>query len=225
MQSKEEKEKLNSSKQEQNENIIDLEKELCNQLRKLNLMDVQFANEILRKKLIFKNQEEWDAFTELVISFIKRTQNFNLQDNLIRIIGDSYCTKAIDFLIDLFKECNDNSIRWVIGNSLSLIKIPTEKLEAISKLISNKEYGKGRQMLLYVLAKNKKFDSIDIIYKAIEDPDLIAHAIHALGRIGTDSKNIDKIRPYLKHERTLVRTTAKTAIERINKRIAKKKKL
>ena len=200
---------------------MNLEEEFCNELRKLNLMNVYSLTEAVRKKLIFKSQKDWDKFTELAIQYIEKAENKFDKEFLVRLIGDKYCTKAIDYLIELFKKTEDDSLRWVIGNSLSLIKIPSEKISSISELIINKKYGRGRQMLLDIYARNKKYADFDAIYRVLDDPDVSLHAISALGQLGKDQNDIEKIKPLLKHENKYIRKRAEKAIGYITKRMAK----
>jgi len=127
-------------------------------------------------------------------------------------------------LIKEFKGAQEGEtlLRWAIGNALSVVAGEGD-FDAIAELIQDRRYGTARQMLADALVGTRDPRSVNILIGLLKDPDVVGHAIIALGKLRA-TKARPRIEPFLDHPMPWIRHEAKRAIEKINRPARRKKR-
>ncbi len=106
-------------------------------------------------------------------------------------------------------------LAWGIANALA--DTATESTyEGIVEILRDQIYGRSREMLPYALAriKQRREQTIAVLIDILEDEDVTAHAIDALGRMKA-TEALPYIRNYLNSEKYLIKKEAKKAVNKL----------
>jgi len=88
---------------------------------------------------------------------------------------------ATPVLIKRFRDtAYDTAHRWVIGNALGVVA-DSSFYDEIMPIVTEPGYGIARQMIVEGLAKWKDPRTVPVLIDLLSDPDVAAHAAHALG--------------------------------------------
>ena len=104
--------------------------------------------------------------------------------------------------------------RWAIGNTMAVVITP-DCVDDILLIVKDRKNGIARQMFVLALAKVPSPEVEQALIDLLDDDDVVAHAISALGKMKSRS-SAEKIRQLLSHPRSLIRKEAKLALERIS---------
>ncbi|CAD0002418.1 HEAT repeat domain-containing protein [Flavobacterium salmonis] len=102
-------------------------------------------------------------------------------------------------------------LRWAIGNAIYMT-ITSSDTENVLQIVENKENGMSRQMFVLALSKVKSEEVENVLIKLLDDDEVAAHAIEALGKMKSQ-KSKEKIFRLLDHPKDLIRKEAKKAIK------------
>lgn len=83
-------------------------------------------------------------------------------------------------LLQAFEQEQDESVRWVIGNTLAIVATDAEK-DAVRKHLNNPSLGEARNMLTYAVARLWGAEAIADFIGLLDDRSVAAQAIIALG--------------------------------------------
>lgn len=122
-------------------------------------------------------------------------------------------------LIRMFEKEDDDDLRWVIGNTLSVVATE-EQVEELRRLLSDSAFGQSRSMLIHALARLCGRNAAPEIIGKLDDSDCSNEAIIALGELRVPEA-IRAIEPFLDHSDSYVRDISKRALKKISN--AKKK--
>lgn len=164
------------------------------------------------------------GYPELIPILLKYLRCKDMDDNLKEMIVRSLIVKeakgiANNPLIDEYLELGNDKmlLKWAIGSAFMVI-IQENDLARLEGIIKDKSNGISRQMFVSALYKVKNRRSEAILLDAVEDPDISAHAIDALGRIG-NVENIEVISRFTNSSNKLVKKEALKAIAKLNKKL------
>ena len=123
----------------------------------------------------------------------------------------------------LFAEFNkadsEKTVKWAIGNALAVVSTENDlpRLLAIAKA---KQNGTSRQMVVLGLKRYNVPEVRKLLVDLLNDDDVVAHAISALGNLRA-AEATPALTGLLTHRRSLVRRSAKAALEKIEKSVRK----
>ncbi|WHT38271.1 HEAT repeat domain-containing protein [Myroides sp. mNGS23_01] len=80
-------------------------------------------------------------------------------------------------------------LRWAIGNTI-YTTITKDDVESILPIVQNKTNGISRQMFVAALGKVKIENVENVLINLLDDDDVIAHALEALGRMKSKKQKI-----------------------------------
>ncbi|MFZ7942733.1 HEAT repeat domain-containing protein [Neobacillus sp. 19] len=163
------------------------------------------------KKIDNKNKD----VIPIILRHLSQITEFNHKEFLVRCLGVKGFNSASSPLINEFKNSSNNTYKWAIGNSLSLI-LDKSSLNDLLEIATDKKHGTARQMIVDGLGKFKDKKVIPVLVGLLEDKDVQGHALSALSRF-KDPELIPYIKPFVNHEITWVRNTAKRAINKLEK--------
>jgi HEAT repeat protein len=82
----------------------------------------------------------------------------------------------------------------------------------IVELVKDDKFGRARQMLVITLGKIGGRDAEDVAISALQDKDLVLHAIDALGAMHS-VRAVSPLKELLHHNKPAVRKAAKKALQ------------
>jgi HEAT repeat protein len=140
-----------------------------------------------------------------------------LREGLVRALSVPAARPAATrVLIEEFRRAQDPSglgYRWVVGNALSIVA-DDSVLDELAALVSDRSYGKARQMLVLGLARSKDTRVVPLLTGLLGDEDVVAHAVTALRKLRPPGVR-PAIERLLDHPQALVRREAKKALARL----------
>lgn len=116
-------------------------------------------------------------------------------------------------LIHLFRTTPSNHLRWVVGNALATTACTGDEA-ALRGLLAESKYGAARSELLLGLARLEGRDAGPYIAQFLEDDELRAVAIEAMGVAGAP-EYCDRLRLYLSDQDAWIRAKAKAAMKKL----------
>ena len=120
------------------------------------------------------------ALVSIVVKYIKRFEETNYRELLVRALGVKGFTEASDVLLDEFDKAeNGKSYKWAIGNTISIIADPNIVPEMI-EISLNKEHGAARGMIVHELWRFKDERIKDVLISLLDDEDVDGYALHSL---------------------------------------------
>lgn len=123
---------------------------------------------------------------------------------------------AAAVLIEEFRKESDpggTGLGWVIGNALSVVA-DDSVFDQIAELARDRRYGMARQMIVWGLCRSRHPDAVPLLLDLLDDHDVAAHAVIALGRLRPPGVR-PSVEPLLDHPQPLVRREAKKALDRL----------
>jgi len=125
---------------------------------------------------------------------------------------------AAPTLFAVFRDpATEHGVRWSIGNAISLLA-DDDLYPEISRLVTDRAYGRAREMLALALGRMRKVDATPLLIQLLQDPDVSGHAALALGRRGGKDA-FDALEALLGHERKWIRQAAVKSRRQIERRL------
>lgn len=124
---------------------------------------------------------------------------------------------AAPVLIDEFRRASDASglgLRWVVGNALSVVA-DDSVFDDVASLVRDRRYGKGRQMVVVGLGRSKDPRAVPLLVELLDDDDVVAHAVMALGKLKAVASRA-AVERMLSHSQPLVRAEAKKTLAKFS---------
>ncbi|WP_370943268.1 HEAT repeat domain-containing protein [Amycolatopsis sp. cg5] len=116
-------------------------------------------------------------------------------------------------LIRQFQEVDELTVRWAIGNALSVV-YDDSVFDQLEPLVREPRFGQGRQMLVHGLGRSRHPRAPGLLVELLSDDDVAAHALTALTKLKPPGVR-GAVEPLLDHPRPLVRKNAKKALEKL----------
>jgi hypothetical protein len=123
---------------------------------------------------------------------------------------------AAPVLIHQFRRVQDptgTGIRWAIGNALKVTADDTV-IDDLINIVQNQSYGRARQMIVEGLGRSRDPRVPNVLIDLLDDPDVVAHAIEALGRLRVEAA-LPRLEQLVHDHRPLVRREAQNAVKKV----------
>jgi len=148
---------------------------------------------------------------------VPRQDQARIREGLVRALSVPAARPgAAPVLIEEFRKASDPSetgLGWVVGNALSVVA-DDSVFDEIATLAQDAAYGKARQMIVLGLGRSKDPRVVPLLVDLLDDEDVAAHAVMALGRLRPAGVR-PAVERLLGHPRALVRREAKKALARL----------
>jgi HEAT repeat protein len=164
---------------------------------------------------LMKIDMKYRDLVPILLRYLKDTTPENEKEFLVRCLGVKGFTEASQPLIDEFYKARNGSLKFAIGNSLSIIS-DKNSLPKMIKIAQEKEHGTERIMIVHGLGKYKSEEAKAVLISLLNDEDVAGHAIYALGKT-RDKTLIKYIEPFLTHKVAWIRNEAKKVIKKLEK--------
>lgn len=160
----------------------------------------------------------------IIMGWLPKIDDLGVKETLIRALAVPWARRP-DLSVCLIEEFRKQKgsllgYEWAIANTLEVIAGKEVKDDLI-ELISDKDYGKAREMLVVALGNIHEESVEAFLIGLLAEEDLTGHAIVALRKLRSKSA-IPFLEKLYDHKNTWVRNEAKKTIISINKYYAKK---
>ena len=119
----------------------------------------------------------------ILIRHLERAQDENLIEGIARALSDRRYRKAERALVRKFAEVETSSVRWAIGNAITIVGF-RNSAEQILAYCANARFGPSRELLVGELYRIKRPEVEPLLLSLLDDPVLDYFAASALGRCG-----------------------------------------
>lgn len=123
-------------------------------------------------------------FENLLLEYGPRLQKVNELEAVVRALSERGLKLAGSFLVSVLRNeqyRREDSLLWATGNGLNVLKDPATYKDIVD-LCRDASLGRARQMLFTALPWTKVPGAFEAAIAGLEDSDVRAHAIEALGR-------------------------------------------
>jgi hypothetical protein len=120
------------------------------------------------------------AAEPILVRYLDRSTDERLVEGLARRLSMRCFHGARAALARKFRAVDDESVRWAIGNALSVVGFDGIESEVI-RMARDRRYGRGRQMLVGNLYRIKQPIVERVLIGLLDDPDVDAFAATSLG--------------------------------------------
>jgi hypothetical protein len=156
----------------------------------------------------------------VLVKWLPLVTNPALKESIIRALSVPWARPLAALpLIAEFKGTkgfNSDSLKWVIGNALSIVTNDSV-FDEIAELVTDKRHGNAREMLAVALGNMKNPQAVDLAIQLLNDETVVSHALTALAKLKSE-----RSRPYIEaladHPKPLVRKEAKRVLVKLQKR-------
>jgi len=155
----------------------------------------------------------------ILLHWLPRMDNVDVREGIVRALSVPWAKPAATpALIEEFRNPppdSNGSYRWAVGNALWAIADDTF-FDEIVELVTDRKYGRARQMPVMWLGKSKNPKAVDVLIGLLGDEDVTVHALSSLKRLKPKRARA-AIEPLLDHPTKWWRDEAKKTIDRIDK--------
>lgn len=164
---------------------------------------------------LMKINMKYRDLVPILLRYLNDVTDESDKEFIIRCLGVKGFVEASKPLVSEFYKSNNETFKWAIGNSLSIIS-DIDSIQDLIKIAQEKEHGIARQMIVDGLGKYKTDDVKAVLVNLLNDDDVVGHAISGLSK--TEDKTMIKyIEPFLKYKVKWVRNEASKAIKKLEK--------
>lgn len=175
-------------------------------------IDVESLSE-LRDRRILKNA------VPILVKWLPLIIHPWIKQSIARLLGSSVAKGSANrALISEFKSpALDESTRWALGNSISLIAEASDIRELIN-LATDKKLGHAREMIVAGLGtfSRESNEAFEALRQLVNDPDVSGHAISALGN-SQRSAAASIVEKFADDPDTFLRREARRALSKLRK--------
>ena len=124
------------------------------------------------------------AAEPILLRHLERCTHERLKEGITRALMQKSFKNTASVLIEQFATSLDDSTRWAMAHAVAYLGFPKKSWPQILALASNRSYGRGRQYLVQRLHRIKLPQVEPLLIDLVDDPDVDAFAVSALGRCG-----------------------------------------
>jgi len=144
-------------------------------------------------------------------------EHIGIKEGVIRALAVKEAIgKASPVLLDEYSKIPKDKmlLRWAIGNTI-YITITEDDVERILPIVQDKENGMSRQMFVAALGKVTSGKAEDVLIKLLDDDEVAAQALEALGRMKS-KKAREKILTLTSHPKAVIKKEAQKALKKLS---------
>jgi hypothetical protein len=165
-----------------------------------------------------RSGKSYRSAVPILVNWLSQVKSAHAKESIVRTLSVPWAKPvAGPILIDEFENAPKEAegLRWSIGNALEVVAEPT-LLERLTRIVTNKENGKSREMFVVALAKIPDPRTTSVLIKLLDDNQVAGHAIMALRKLRAPEA-LDYLEKFTKHSQSWIRNEARKAIASIMK--------
>lgn len=156
----------------------------------------------------------------VLLRWLARVSDPKVKVEIVRALSVPWAKPAAtEPLIEQFRSVDASvdpsgmGLRWAIGNALDVL-FDDAAFDAFVELVTDRRYGKARQMVVMGLGKSKRPQAVEVLLELMDDPDVDGHAVKALGKLKAPTAR-EALESKLDDDRAWVRQEARKALARL----------
>lgn len=153
--------------------------ELIADLRR-NGFDIESLNEWMQSRTPLAAQS-------ILLRHLDRCTTDDMKNFIARVMTQKGFEGAVPSLLDAFESCLNDSARWAIAYVVAYLGIRKQHWQQVLRLVADPQFGGGRQNLVGKLHHIKASETEPLLVHLIDDADVDAFAVSALGYCGGDT--------------------------------------
>jgi hypothetical protein len=175
-------------------------------------LDVESLSELRNRRILKKA-------VPILVKWLPLITHPWIKQAIARLLGSSVAKGSANHaLISEFKSPSlDESTRWALGNSISLIA-ETSDIGELINLATDKRLGRAREMIVAGLGtfSRESDEAFEALRQLVNDPDVSGHAISALGN-SQRAAAVSVVEEFANHRDTFLRREARRALSKLRK--------
>jgi HEAT repeat protein len=123
------------------------------------------------------------AVVPILIAWLPTIENSSVRDDVVRALTDRVARPvAAAPLIAAFRREQDASVKWAIGNALSVVADESVSDDLID-LVRDKRHGISRQMIAVALGNTSAARAASVLVDLLGDDEVAGHAVMGLAKL------------------------------------------
>jgi hypothetical protein len=185
------------------------------------LADLRKAGFNVRWVAELRRQGDYREAIPILLKWMPLMANHAVKSDIIRTLSVPWAMPEVwPLFLEEFRRNENDEIRWVVGNGIGLLADET-KFDTLAELAQERQYGRGRQMIVLALGGMKDPRAVDVLISQLDDPQVAIMAIMALGTLRAEAARTH-LESFLNDPIPEHRREAKKAIAAIDRALAKR---
>ena len=159
------------------------------------------------------------AAEEILLRHLSSATEPATVEGIVRALTQRGFKAAVPILVRKFGEVPEDHVRWAIANAVAYHGFRRADWPQLLEYAEDPRFGPGRQNLVAVLHRIKRPEVEGLLIRLIQDPDVDAFAVMALGRCGGNRARQALQSLALADRTPLMRREVPKAMKRIEARI------
>ena len=155
----------------------------------------------------------------ILLKWLPRIDDRHVKEDIVRTLSVKWAKPAaVPVLLDEFRRTGDappSGLGWAIGNALEVLA-DESIAEDLMEFVQDRRYGAARHMVALALGKIKNPRAVDVLIEALDDEDVVIHALLGLGKLKA-VRAVPSIERCLTAPNPIVRQQARKALAKIEK--------
>jgi hypothetical protein len=176
------------------------------------------GNNVRSLRELRKTGVEYPTAIPILLRWLPRIENEQLKEDLVRTLSVPWAPPEVaaalikEFQRVGWQQCAE--LNWAIANGLA-ITADDRVFEQLVALVTDKKYGKAREMLTLALGNCQDRRAVDVLIELLADEQVVGHAVMALGKLKSKTAR-PQVQALLKHQTDWVRGEAAKALAAID---------
>ena len=128
-----------------------------------------------------------DSAGVILVHHLRHATHERLREGIARALTQKSFKHAVPPLLEAFRTSRDDSTRWAIANAIAFLGFPKGCWDEVLEIAANPAFGRGRQNLVLRLHRIKLPVVEQTLLGLVDDEDVDAFAVTALGYCGTSN--------------------------------------
>ena len=189
--------------------VARLKKEAIPLVADLNAVGIQTDS----VSILVNSPNNYDEAIPVLREHLDKNYSKEIREGIVRALTIPSAEGVVnDKLLTMFKETEDNGLRWVIGNALATVASKND-IGQLLGFLADSSYGEARSQLVHALARLQKAESIPVLIDYLQDKHMTAECATALGNL--KAKQAKAALLQVKHDNSWVRQQVKAALKKI----------
>jgi len=166
---------------------------------------------------LVNTNSSYEAAVPILLKHLPRPYHLKTKEGIVRALTVKEAVgRATPLLIAEYEQTpkEEENLRWLIGNAVS-VTISRHDIDAVVSIVSEQSNGTSREMFVVALGKVTSDKAEDVLIKLLDDDEVVAHALEALGRMKS-KKAREKISALTNDPRSLVKREAQKALKKLS---------
>ncbi len=167
---------------------------------------------------LVNSKESYPEAIPVLIRLLALDMDPRIKEGVVRALSvkEARSVAARPLVEEFLKDTDpDSSLKWAIGNALSVVADDTV-FEELAALVLERRYGRSRKMLVEALGNMKNPRAVDVAIRLLDDDEVVGHALVALRKLRAKAAR-PLVESFLNHPVAWIRNEAKQTLRVLDK--------